>query len=374
MDSSPAISVLMPVHDGGRFLAPAVESVLAQSFADFELIAIDDGSRDGSAQVLDEFAARDRRIRVEHQENQGIVASLNRALSLARAPLIARMDADDICRPDRFAKQVAFLARHPEVAVLSGAMDVIDEDGAYLRTEALPTLPDAIASELMHRSCVCHPAVMARTAVLRSVGGYRRAAQYAEDYDLWLRVAEMAQIANVPDVLLAYRVHPVKTSTKNYIAQELAVLSARGAARLRQRGEHDPLSSSRPGAPPGYRESQRMFADSVPRAEFAFSFFRTVLGKTAEVGSMAEWARLYLRYGLGDIDTEGAAIMMLLLGHVMLRRRRSGASLLAVASYPFWAFATAVRHPTAALRVALNSRHWLAVARGRLLQPTAGRM
>src|SRR5262245_7493975 len=95
---APAVSVLMPVYNGGRFLAAAVESVLAQTFTDLELIAIDDGSTDASAQVLRDLAARDARLRVVHQDNQGIVASLNTALALARAPLVARMDADDICR------------------------------------------------------------------------------------------------------------------------------------------------------------------------------------------------------------------------------------------------------------------------------------
>src|SRR5947209_1079246 len=100
--TTPAISVLMPVYNAGRFLAPALDSVLVQTFADFEVIAIDDGSPDGSAAVLRQFAARDPRIRVVSQQNQGIVATLNRALALARAPLVARMDADDLTRPDRF--------------------------------------------------------------------------------------------------------------------------------------------------------------------------------------------------------------------------------------------------------------------------------
>jgi glycosyltransferase involved in cell wall biosynthesis len=104
---TPAISVLMPVYNAGRFLPAAIESILAQTCADFELIAIDDGSRDGSADVLAQFAARDPRVRVLTQENRGIVATLNRALELARAPLVARMDADDLSRRDRFAKQVA---------------------------------------------------------------------------------------------------------------------------------------------------------------------------------------------------------------------------------------------------------------------------
>ena len=370
-NSSPTISVLIPVWHAVRFLPAALDSVLAQTFPDFEVIAVDDGTSDGSAEVLAAFAARDTRVRVVRQQNQGIVASLNRALELARAPFVARMDHDDVSRPDRFAKQIAYLRQHPEVAAVSGAMDVIDQDGAYLRTEEFPTLPAAVESELLYRNCVCHPAVMARTEALRKVGGYRKDAQFAEDYDLWLRISEVGRMANLPDVLLSYRLHPVRMSTQGYIVQELAVLAVRGAARQRRRGNPDPLSSPHADFPLGYRAVQRMFEDAVPRAEFAFSFFRSVLGKTVEVGSTREWSRLYLRYGVGDLDGYGAAMMLMLLGHIMRRRRRAGASLRDLIPYPFWAMVTAIRHPVAAFGVALRLRHWLRLARSGLLQATA---
>ena len=367
----PAISVLIPVWHAVRFLPAALESVLGQTFTDFEVIAIDDGTSDGSAEVLAAFAARDSRVRVVRQENQGIVASLNRALELARAPLVARMDHDDVSRPDRFAKQIAYLRQHPEVAAVSGAMDVIDQDGTYLRTDEFPTLPAAIASELLYRNCICHPAVIARADALRKVGGYRKNAQFAEDYDLWLRLSEAGQVANLPDVLLSYRLHPVRMSSRGYIVQELAVLAARGAARERRRGNPDPLASPHANFPLGYRAVQRMFEGAVPRAEFAFSFFRTVLGKTADLGSTREWGQLYLRHGVGDLDRYGAAMMLMLLGHIMRRRRRAGARLRDLIPYPFWAMVTGIRHPVAALGVAFRLRHWMRLARAGLLQASA---
>jgi hypothetical protein len=250
-------------------------------------------------------------------------------------------------------------------------MDVIDHDGAYLRTDVFPTLPGAIASELLHRNCFCHAPVMARTEVLRSVGGYRRNVQYAEDYDLWLRMSEVTRLASLPDVLYCVRLHPVTISTRHTAAQELAVLAARGAARLRRAGKPDPLGGDAAGVLLGYRDVQRMFAQSVPRAEFALAFFRTMLGRTTEQGSIAEWSKLYLRHGLWDLDRDGAALMLLLLGHNMLRRRRAGAPLRALLAYPAWALVTALRHPGAALRIALDARRWIEVARARLLQPTA---
>ena len=364
--STPAISVLMPVRDAGRFLGPALDSILAQTFADFELIAIDDGSRDDSARVLAAFAARDPRIRVYTQENRGIVAALNRALELAHAPLVARADADDLSRPDRFAKQIAHLRRHPDVAVVSGAMDVIDESGRHLRTDVFPTLPEAIARELLHRCCVCHPAVMARTEAFRSVGGYRRSAQFAEDYDLWLRIAEAGRIGNLPDVLLSYRVHAATISAQHIVAQELAAIGARAAARERRSGRPDPLASGDIMFPLAYADAKRIFAGSMPRPEFALSFFRAVLGRETETGSIAQWSRLYARHGLRDLDRHGAGMMIALLGHNMLRRRHTGARLHALLPYMFWAAATAICHPVAALRVVLDAPHWLRLARSRM--------
>ncbi len=356
--STPAISVLMPVYDAGRFLAPALESILTQSFGDFEVIAVNDGSCDASGEVLGQFAARDDRIRVFTQENQGIVATLNRALSLARAPLVARMDADDLSRPDRFARQVGYLSEHPEVAAVSSAMDYIDESGCYVRTAVFPTAPAAIATELLHRPCVCHAPVMARTAVMRTLGGYRRQVQYAEDYDLFLRMSEIAQIANLPDALYAVRLHPVTISARHTVAQELAALAARGAARLRRNGKPDPLAAADLALPLAYDTTRDMLASAIPRAEFALAFFRATLGRSTEFGSLGEWSRLYLRHGLWDLDRDGAAMMILLLGHNMLRRRRDGAPLRALVPYPAWALATAIRHPLAAVRVAFKSRYW----------------
>jgi hypothetical protein len=269
------------------------------------------------------------------------------------------MDADDVARPDRFARQVAFLAAHPEIAVVSGAMDIIDADGRSLRTDVFPTQPDMIARELPQRNCVCHPAVMARTGVLRSVGGYRRSAQYAEDYDLWLRIAEIGQIANLPDILMSYRQHAVTISAQHHVAQELAALAVRGAARLRRSGRPDPLEGIDPCDPADYRAVQQRLADAFPRAEFAVSFFRAVIGRSAETGTVGGWARLYLRYGLWDIDRDGAAMMLLVLGHTMLRRYRIGAPLHALIPYPFWAIVTAVCHPLAAWSVMRDARKWL---------------
>ena len=132
MSGTPAISVVMSVYNGARYLHPAVESILEQDFADFEFIIVDDGSTDGSGAILLEFAEKDARIRLIQRENRGLVASLNEAIALARAPLIARMDCDDIAMPDRFTRQIEYLADHPEIAIVGSHIHEIDEDGAIV--------------------------------------------------------------------------------------------------------------------------------------------------------------------------------------------------------------------------------------------------
>jgi hypothetical protein len=304
-----------------------------------------------------------------------LIESLNLGLARARARLIARMDADDVARPDRFAKQVAFLERHPDVVALSGAVDVIDEGGRYVETIAFPTLPAAIADELIHRPIVVHPSAMARTAALREIGGYRPIARYAEDYDLWLRLAERGAIANLPDVLLSYRLHTANASRLRFVEQELAVLAARAAARRRRSGEEDPLSRVEQGARGDAltlaRLRQIFGADAFAR-EFAFAFFRGTLTKASDMNLMPTWLRLFARYGLRATDPDGARLLLLIGGSLMLKRRRAGAS--AAALSPFFALAAllALRHPRAILGEVMRLPRWQRIARGGLLGPRAG--
>src|SRR5437868_6051181 len=127
MQPSPQVSVLMPVRDGERWLSTAIDSVLRQTLTDFELIVIDDGSVDRTPAILHSHATRDRRIRIVKLDRQGVASALNRGLAEARAALVARIDADDLCAPNRLAKQAEFLARRPEIALLGSWAEVIDE-------------------------------------------------------------------------------------------------------------------------------------------------------------------------------------------------------------------------------------------------------
>lgn len=233
MPETPRVSVVMPVHDGGLYLEPAVESILGQTFTDFEFVIIDDGSTDSTAEVLRRHQAADPRIRVHPQARAGLVASLNRGCRESRAPYIARMDADDIAFPERLARQVEFLDRHPGVAVVGSAVVRIDASGRPIKRNVCPTSHREIVEALREYTCFTHPSVMLRAEALAAAGGYRPAYGPAEDYDLWLRLSERYELANLPDPLLYYRVYPDQLSVRQLDQQILSVVGARAAARQR---------------------------------------------------------------------------------------------------------------------------------------------
>lgn len=232
VSASPRVSVVMSVYNGQPFLEEAVESVLGQTFGDFEFIIVNDGSTDGSGEVLDEWASKDSRIRVMHQENRGIPYSLNRGWRMARGAYIARMDADDISRPQRFEKQVEFLEKDPTVDVLGTNVEVIDADGERLQVPSIPTTPGLIAWRTLFGSAIWHPTVMMRKRILQRAGGYDDALPEAHDYDLWTRLTPITDFSNLSDVLLKYRWWGGNISTE-YEEAQLADADA-SAVKLHQ--------------------------------------------------------------------------------------------------------------------------------------------
>ena len=233
----------MSVYNGERFLAAAIDSVLAQTFGDFEFLILDDGSTDGSRAIAARYAAQDRRIRLIARENRGLVASLNQLLDEAQAPLIARMDADDLCLPERFARQIAFLAQHPEIGVLGSWTEDIDEhDAAYPLVAAdHPVDHEAfIAAIDSGAPLLCHPAVIYRRDIVRGVGGYHPAFRHCEDLDLWLRLATVTRIANLPERLLRYRHYSQQVSSRHATEQQVNAAISRLAYAERRAGRADP--------------------------------------------------------------------------------------------------------------------------------------
>jgi GT2 family glycosyltransferase len=215
-ESLPLISVVMPVYNSEKYLQEAVESILGQTLADFELIAIDDGSTDQSAVILESYQQKDKRVILQRQsENQGIVAALNYGLVLARGKYIARMDADDISLPDRFEKQVAFLEIHPDVDVVGTAVHLIDKRGRKLGRLSFPLEDLAIHWKSLFSACFIHPTVMLRRSVLVAHNiQYRTAREQPEDYDFFAQLLEFAHGANFAESLFMYRVHPASITSQ----------------------------------------------------------------------------------------------------------------------------------------------------------------
>ncbi len=209
-DTGPTISVLLPVYNAQRYIRVAIESVLAQTFGDFELLALDGGSVDRSLSILRQFAARDPRIRVLSRENLALVPSLNEMIVAAKGRYLARMDSDDICRPQRFEKQVVYLDTHPECVAIGSRSLFIDPQGMPICEHLNELTHDEIDAAHMSGkvwSRICHPSVMMRRDAVVGVGLYDTEFRHTEDMDLFLRLAEIGKVANLPDVLIEYRHH-----------------------------------------------------------------------------------------------------------------------------------------------------------------------
>jgi glycosyltransferase involved in cell wall biosynthesis len=205
----PFVSVLMPVYNAAKYLREAVESVLTQTHRELELVAIDDASRDGSLELLQEYAQNDSRVRVFCQpHNQGIVAARNRAFreASAKAVYYAILDADDVCEPDRIAHQVAFLQAHPDYALVGGQTLIIDEASQVIGIRRYPSDYAHICKAITRYNPIAQPAVMLRRSTLPASEPYDAAFPRCQDYELWLRLAAAHPVANLDRPVLRYRV------------------------------------------------------------------------------------------------------------------------------------------------------------------------
>ncbi|WP_322964778.1 glycosyltransferase family 2 protein [Sphingomonas fuzhouensis] len=243
--TSPRITVALSVHNNAPFLAAALDSMLAQSFGDFELLVVNDGSTDASRAIIDDYAARDPRVRAIHQPNRGLIASLNLMIAEARGEYIARMDGDDIALPERFARQIAFLDAHPDHGVVGSRVIAMRENGEDRIERPIdhPVSTEAVHAALESGPLLCHPSVMMRRSLLMAVGGYRAAYRHCEDYDLWLRLAERTRMANLPERLLRYRYSDTQVSNRHAVALNYGAAMARLCRAERMAGRPDPSDS-----------------------------------------------------------------------------------------------------------------------------------
>jgi glycosyltransferase involved in cell wall biosynthesis len=213
---TPTVTVLLPVYNAEKYIRSAVQSVLAQTFTDFEFIIINDGSTDGSLLILQQLASNDPRIILISRPNTGYIAALNEGLAKARGEFLARMDADDLCLPTRFAKQVAYLTANPDCVLVGTNVAQMDSTGLVIGP--MPDIAfghDAINTALLRRGWpIVHPAIMVRTTAIRSLGGYLAELCPNEDHDLFLKLGEIGRLENLPDVLLYYRKHDASESAK----------------------------------------------------------------------------------------------------------------------------------------------------------------
>lgn len=212
----PKITVLMPVYNSEPYLRQAIESILDQTYKDFELLVINDGSYDHSENILHSYS--DSRIRVvRNAKNIGLISTLNKGIDLSRGEFIARMDSDDFSSPQRLEKQLHFLTNNPAVGVCGTAVEVMDSDIKW----QYPEDPNVMKCMFLFACPIAHPSVMIRKSILLESGIRYRNFTHAEDYFLWVELTGVTQVTTIPDVLLSYRRHSNQVSTKFHKLQKI---------------------------------------------------------------------------------------------------------------------------------------------------------
>src|SRR5260221_7892992 len=239
--AQPLVSVTMAVCNAERFLAEAIESVLVQTFRNLEFIIVDFGSSDSSKAIVLRYAAKDSRIKFHEIPNCGLAEARNAACSCANGQYIAVMDADDICLPDRLLLEVNFMESNPDISLIGGATEWIDQQGRSLGVHKVPCENLEIQAILPSRCPFWHPTVVIRTDAFLFVKGYRKSFVFAHDYDLELRVSEYFKCANLPQIVLKYRIHPSQVTFRKRELQTLCKLAAEVSAASRRSGRPDPL-------------------------------------------------------------------------------------------------------------------------------------
>ncbi len=224
--ASPLVSVIIPVHNGAAEIADGINSMLAQTFTDFELIVVDDGSTDGTAAIVDGIG--DARLQVIHQENAGVATAANRAIGRARGRYLARLDHDDLARPARLEQQVRFMEENPGCAVLGTSAEIWIGNRPTGRIHCHPTGDADLRFDLLFDNPFVHSSVMLRKSAVDAAGSYRKEAQPADDYDLISRLARKHQVANLPECLTIYRERAgsISRAVRDPFREQLVRLSA----------------------------------------------------------------------------------------------------------------------------------------------------
>jgi len=232
---SPKISVVMPAYNAEKYIAEAIESILNQTFRDFEFIIIDDASTDNTGKIIAEYAKKDNRIKVfTNEKNLYISKTLNLGLSCAQSEIIARMDADDISLPERLEKQYKKITENNDIAVVGTYIRVINEKGDFLYIRKYPLEDKKLKRNMFKYSPFAHPVVMYRKKVVIEFRGYLPVYSPSEDLNLWFRVGTKYKFATVPEVLFEYRFFSDSHSNRKLKTVEIKTLKMRWYAYRHQ--------------------------------------------------------------------------------------------------------------------------------------------
>lgn len=228
LKTTPVISVLLSVYNADKYVSLAIESILNQTFANFELIIVDDCSSDTSWDICLKYAQQDNRIvAVRNKLNLGGCETLNVGLKLARGRYVARQDNDDWSYPDRLAKQLKFMETHQDVGIVGGNMEIINKDGKVIGKRTYNYTDGMIRKKIFRYSPFSHPLVMFRKSILDTVGYYNLEYAPADDYDLYFRIGKVSKFANLNEILMKYRVIPTSLTNSRTKKMELATIKVR---------------------------------------------------------------------------------------------------------------------------------------------------
>jgi len=239
----PLVSVVMPVCNAERFLGQAIESIRNQTLGDFEFIITDYGSTDPSMEIAARHAGEDDRLKIVRIGRSVLPEARNAGCEVARGRYIAVMDGDDVAMPTRLQREVQFLEKHPEIAMVGAATEWIDDEGKFLRCHSYPLQNGEIRVDLQVHCPFCHPTVLMRKDAFQSLGGYRANFALAHDYDLFLRASERFELANLKEAVLWYRIHPRQVSMDRRAQQTSCILAAQASAAARGAGRPDPIKA-----------------------------------------------------------------------------------------------------------------------------------
>jgi glycosyltransferase involved in cell wall biosynthesis len=260
---TPGISILLAVRNGETFIDAALSSLARQSYKDFEIILVDNGSSDGTSAIIDAWTRREPRLRAFRYPRIGLAGSLNHAASMASAPLLARLDADDLALPTRLETQARWMRRNPRVGLAGSFANFVNAKGRILGTIRHP-VGDADLRRSLRSGCpFVHSSVIMRRSVFEAAGGYREGLRVTEDFDLWTRMAEAAELANIPEVLVAYRVHARSMSSRQPARMAVASACVIAASEARRRCAAEPFQEGIP------RLRHALALMNRPRGDFA---------------------------------------------------------------------------------------------------------